>query len=86
MVLHSGLEHTLLFTILSIISSFGVVKLITKSTFLSCFASILSNSSACFMVLGNPSKTIPSCTSFSFSLFSISCMVRSAGTKFPFDI
>jgi len=84
--LHSWFEQTLLFTILSIISSSGVVRLYTLSTFLPFEANILSNSSACFTVLGNPSKIIPFSTSGSFNLSSIIFIVTSSGTKFPFEI
>ena len=68
-VLHSWFEHTLLFTILSIISSSGVVKLTTKSTFLPFSFNILSNFSAWYTVLGNPSSIIPFGTSSSSNLF-----------------
>ena len=48
-----------IFNILSIISSLGVGKFITKSTFLLFSAKILSKASAWAIVLGKPSKINP---------------------------
>ena len=84
--LHSGFEHTLLFKILVMISSLGVVKFITKSTFLLFSARISSSFSACSTVRGKPSNIAPSLQSSSLSLFITIGTVISSGTSCPFDI
>ena len=84
--LHFGFEHTLLFNILSIISSLGVVRFNTKSTFYPFSASISSNFSACSTVRGNPSNIAPSLQSSWANLFITIGTEISYVTNYPFAI